>query len=353
MLPAPTMKRGIDAAMAAFQEAKKKRLSAQSEVSDDGDDSETEETPEFPLSVSDAELEKVDLYRLLHLNPKIDSETSLSEARQNIKTDRVRHAFHRLSQKYHPRYGTAMRLSLEQTTRRFQEVCFAFNVLRDKVRKDIYDRLGLLALRQHESFMERSVFEEDSYFVYDCFFDGTDNDDKMYLLLNGPNCLTSSDEEEEVEDDESATEREEGTKDRQVVEEQATQITSTSLQRVEIVGAKTSSSKGMGKSNDDAGEDADDDEDDDNEDSEIPLAAHELDDLRPKAAAEAEIKAMEEAILDKMLGGSIAPALAGVVSTLPSTSSSSAASVKPAEADVWTKLKELASSSHKSPASHP
>jgi hypothetical protein len=78
---------------------------------------------------------------------------------------------------------------------KFKEVGLAYKVLRDLELRRIYHSCGWRGLVKAESYAESSVFDADFFGQFEDFFAGKDEDDRQYLLLNGPNAL--SDEEEE------------------------------------------------------------------------------------------------------------------------------------------------------------
>ena len=339
-------KRGLDDAMAAFEAAKAKRM-AIDECGDDEDDVPLE----FPACLNAEELKQVDVYKLLHI--KLDKTLPLLEAREKIKADRARHAFHRLSQKYHPRYGTALHLSLDAAHRAFQEVCFAFNVLRDRERKQIYDTLGIESLRQHESYMQNDIFEQPAQTVYDDFFDGKDNQDKLYLLLNGPNYLTDSEEEEEEEED-AATDKPEVETGESMGEAQQDEGQRTPTQQedggkntaaggcstteTEVCGNNKSVLKASADQRSSDGAPATQ-EDSDDEDSEIAIAPEELGELKPKTEAAAALANVEDMILNNLLNGP-SPSIAAVTKKLPQTTVAKLTATKTtASDDIWVQLK--------------
>lgn len=68
---------------------------------------------------------------------------------------------------------------------RYRQICFAFRVLIDPARWDIYQRLGFSALKASEGYQEQSLFELEAQQIADHFFSGTDLADREFLLLNG------------------------------------------------------------------------------------------------------------------------------------------------------------------------
>ena len=84
---------------------------------------------------------------------------------------------------------------------KFKHVGLAWRVLRDPDLRRIYHSCGWRGLVQAESYAETSAFETDFFEQYDDFFSGKDEDDRQYLLLNGPNPMSEEEEEEAEEED--------------------------------------------------------------------------------------------------------------------------------------------------------
>jgi hypothetical protein len=82
----------------------------------------------------------------------------------------------------------------------FRRVCLAFTVLRDPERRRIYLTSNFSGLQQSEVCQEESVFDIDPMEVYNNFFEGVDEADREYLLLNGAD-VPSDDEVWSADDD--------------------------------------------------------------------------------------------------------------------------------------------------------
>ena len=80
-----------------------------------------------------------------------------------------------------------------------RRVCIAFLVLKDADRRQIYDDCGYKGLRQSESYCENSVFDEDPDDVVSKFFSGQREEDREWMLLNGNQHVSESEEEWEEE----------------------------------------------------------------------------------------------------------------------------------------------------------
>ncbi|KAL1515649.1 hypothetical protein AB1Y20_002267 [Prymnesium parvum] len=81
----------------------------------------------------------------------------------------------------------------------FRRICLAYTILKDPERRRIYVTCGFERLRQSEAHQQESVFEADPLEVYDAFFEGEDEADREYLLLNGADAPSDSDDLEEAE----------------------------------------------------------------------------------------------------------------------------------------------------------
>lgn len=99
----------------------------------------------------------------------------------------VRAAFHKRA--YHayplPRDAYPDRAAYELAVLTFRRICTAYLVLKDPERRRIYCSSGFEALRHSETFQQDDVFEADALEVFESFFEGTDEADREYLLLNG------------------------------------------------------------------------------------------------------------------------------------------------------------------------
>ena len=137
------------------------------------------------------DLEAFDLFRELHLPRPAEGSDAAS-----LNESRVRGAYHRHVTKYHPQYGTAFESEAE-LEQRLRRITVSYLTLKNSALSKIYVQHGWDGLRRSESYSERSVFEECPYEVYDRFFDGSNPDDREYLLLNGNAHLSEEDEEEE------------------------------------------------------------------------------------------------------------------------------------------------------------
>ena len=83
---------------------------------------------------------------------------------------------------------------------RFRRVTVAAGVLLDKGRREVYEQLGFTGLQGSEKYYELSVFDDDPHDRLDRFFNGVDEDDREYLLLNGAGPPSDDDEAEEEDD---------------------------------------------------------------------------------------------------------------------------------------------------------
>lgn len=110
----------------------------------------------------------------------------------------VRTAFHKRAWLAYPYEAVsyADEAAYEHAVVAFRRICLAFSVLKDRERRRIYVTSGFKGLQSSESFQEDSVFEADALDVYNGFFEGTDEADREYLLLNGAD-PPSEDEESE------------------------------------------------------------------------------------------------------------------------------------------------------------
>eukprot|EP00947_MAST-08B_sp_MAST-8B-sp1_P001011 g1011.t1 len=130
---------------------------------------------------------------------------------------RARGAYHRLATMWNPnlyvpvRSGnkTTVEQQYEAATKQFRRVTLAYLVLKDAPRKQIYDTGGWQGLKMSEGYQSTSVFEEADYpyDIFEAFFEGRDQADRDYLLLNG-NALLSDDEAGQEEAMESGDEEE-------------------------------------------------------------------------------------------------------------------------------------------------
>eukprot|EP00658_Telonema_sp_P-2_P012673 TRINITY_DN14827_c0_g1_i1.p1 TRINITY_DN14827_c0_g1~~TRINITY_DN14827_c0_g1_i1.p1 ORF type:complete len:210 (-),score=45.55 TRINITY_DN14827_c0_g1_i1:325-954(-) len=111
------------------------------------------------------------------------------EGGEQISGARVRTAFHRIAPRIDPDNWT-----------RFRQVTLAFSVLKSAETSKIYTELGYDALVRSEEYAEWSVFDLDPMTVYNDFFEGVDEEDREYLLMNGAAPLSEEEESEEDED---------------------------------------------------------------------------------------------------------------------------------------------------------
>ncbi|KAL3926819.1 MAG: hypothetical protein SGPRY_003123, partial [Prymnesium sp.] len=116
----------------------------------------------------------------------------------------VRAAFHKRA--YHayplPRDAYPDQAAYELAVLTFRRICTAYLVLKDPERRRIYCSSGFDALRHSETFQQDDVFEADALEVFESFFEGTDEADREYLLLNGTD--PPSDIEDWNDDEEEA-----------------------------------------------------------------------------------------------------------------------------------------------------
>lgn len=297
---------------------------------------------DFPLNLTEEEFGNVDLYKILHI--KLDSRVPLLKARAKVKLDRARHAFHRLSQKYHPRYGTALHLTIEDTTLAFQEICFALNTLKDKSRKRVYDTMGMKALYQHENCMEQSIFDEKADNVYDDFFAGTDKDDKLYLLLNGPNKLTDSEDDDEFEEanDEVTLNQQQitGTSKRDAhnivtnIVDEVNRVEVEDQSVLEVATLKKDGSRGQSDGIDSLHAD--------DHDEECPLPSEIImENLKSKVEAEKELQQMEDSILKFIVDGPASVFTGGFLNATKDRMPEQEKHTIQTKTDMWAKLQSV------------
>eukprot|EP00392_Amoebophrya_sp_AT5.2_P013651 g13780.t1 len=93
----------------------------------------------------------------------------------------------------------------ERCWERFKQIVLAFLVLRDPVRRQIYEDLGFEALKRSESYAEQSVFGLKPVAEFERFFRGERQEDRDYLLMNSSEHFDHGGEDSwsgEEEDDE-------------------------------------------------------------------------------------------------------------------------------------------------------
>ncbi|EKX49056.1 hypothetical protein GUITHDRAFT_105138 [Guillardia theta CCMP2712] len=128
-------------------------------------------------------------------------------------------------------------------TKNFKIVSLAYRVLKDAELRRIYVESGWHALVKSETYSECSVFTTDPFRQYDSFFNGEDEDDRQYLLLNGTEPISDDDEDVrggaggqekagEEEDEASASEEDE---DEEVESEMPTLIPSDEISRNKLL----------------------------------------------------------------------------------------------------------------------
>ncbi|CAD7953196.1 unnamed protein product [Amoebophrya sp. A25] len=114
---------------------------------------------------------------------------------RNPSLSRVQAAFHRKSTRcYNAWYQYPY---LESDLQTFRRTVFAFLVLRDPARRQIYEDLGFDALQKSEAYAESSVFDISPRAEFNKFFAGVREEDRDYLLMNSTNHMDDDDDEED------------------------------------------------------------------------------------------------------------------------------------------------------------
>ena len=114
---------------------------------------------------------------------------------------RVRARFHQLSSAAYPRdreYYADDEAYVAAVTK-FRRLALAFRVLTTAERCRIYLSGGYAALRASEAYAEESIFDADPEEVYRAFWEGDDEADREYLLLNGPQAPSDDDDDDDDE----------------------------------------------------------------------------------------------------------------------------------------------------------
>ena len=170
---------------------------------DDDANLEQEDTSEW--AVWEKELEPFDLLAVLKL--------SVQGQRIAGGDDRVRAEFHKRAWPAYPRDADWYEDEAQYETAvvAFRRICLAFTVLKDLERRRIYLAAGFDGLYRSEACQEESVFDADAVLIFEGFFEGTDEADREYLLLNGDD--PPSEVEWEEDEDDSAAEVDEDADD--------------------------------------------------------------------------------------------------------------------------------------------
>ncbi|CAJ1442991.1 unnamed protein product, partial [Effrenium voratum] len=129
-----------------------------------------------------------------------DYYSALELPRISLSSSRVRAAYHRVVQKWHPDAGYRQRgdrppLDRRAVLRRFWLINEAYLVLTDPERRRIYDECGFKGFKQSESCYADPVFEKDAFQVYEDFFNGTDPEARDFLLMNGSGGSSESEDD--------------------------------------------------------------------------------------------------------------------------------------------------------------
>ena len=144
----------------------------------------------------DEPLQPFDLYRALGLQRGFGGGDA-----------RVRSSYHRLALAARQQLGDCEECEDKEAEAeawlRFRRITVAAGVLLDKGRKEVYERLGFAGLQESEKYYELSVFDDDPHDRLERFFNGCDEDDREYLLLNGAG-PPSDDEGAGAEDEEGS-----------------------------------------------------------------------------------------------------------------------------------------------------
>ena len=83
------------------------------------------------------------------------------EVHKGSNASRVRAAYHRLVQRWHPYVGTEEEAPRREVFRRFRAISEGYLVLTDPERRRIYDDCGFVGLRKSEECYEEPIFEKD------------------------------------------------------------------------------------------------------------------------------------------------------------------------------------------------
>ena len=147
----------------------------------------------------EAALEPFDLAAALKLTVRPAARTGDTEVVGGAT--RVRARFHQLSSAAYPRdreYYADDEAYVAAVTK-FRRLALAFRVLTTAERCRIYLSGGYAALRASEAYAEESIFDADPEEVYRAFWEGDDEADREYLLLNGPQAPSDDDDDDDDE----------------------------------------------------------------------------------------------------------------------------------------------------------
>mmetsp|Transcript_34089 Transcript_34089/g.43981 ORF Transcript_34089/g.43981 Transcript_34089/m.43981 type:complete len:548 (-) Transcript_34089:168-1811(-) len=155
-------------------------------------------------------LKPFDLFEALEITPDF----ILEDGQVKGGTSRLRSQYHKLSMRYHPdsfkpkRSGNVTSVPTQRSSaeQHFRRVAIAFETLKDPARAAIFATHGFEGLEKSESFGEYSILDTRPFARFDAFFDGSDPDDREYLLLEAASGGNFSDEDDagevtEAEDD--------------------------------------------------------------------------------------------------------------------------------------------------------
>ena len=168
------------------------------DANDANDDDDDDMSPAC-YAAWEAALEPFDLAAALKLTVRPAARTGDTEVVGGAT--RVRARFHQLSSAAYPRdreYYAADDAYVAAVTK-FRRLALAFRVLTTAERCRIYLSGGYAALRASEAYAEESIFDADPEEVYRAFWEGDDEADREYLLLNGPQVPSDDDDDDDDE----------------------------------------------------------------------------------------------------------------------------------------------------------
>jgi len=185
---------GGNAALDAFELAKRKRDAALNVLNHDNDG--YDDGTSFESWRED--FRDLDLYKLLkiqHVNGKLSGGES-----------RLLAAFHSRATLLHAEDEDPLE------SKRFREAVFAFTVLRDVDRRRVYTEHGFQALEKWETYVASSVFDVRPRQIVDDFYNGVDEPAREFLMLKVDDYASGEEwSDAENDDDREAADEEEQT----------------------------------------------------------------------------------------------------------------------------------------------